>query len=384
MRQSMAAPGNYSADKSGRGTALYQKLLTEFQKNPPKGVPPDAARFGITKGTPEEWARFGVSIAHAESGFDPKTKNLADPGGSFGVFQYAHNQVPGGNAYDVDASVKAFVRDTNASAGGLRKGILGQRFSTIGKNPGRGAAYLSQAGKIAAGDATSGAPRTGAAAIPSGSMLAATGQAPEAFIMHHTSGGGTVAGLQSTLQQRHLGVEYAMDRAGNITRIGDPGAANIMPESRFRETPILGKGHPFLTNKNIVGMEVIAKDDRDVTKAQREAAARFIRENYPNTPVFGHGEINPGHKEADEGMAITSAIRAERAARAVRAAAGDKRAERDAPSPRSTRDQPEGKADGGGGPLSLNNWQAPDRKHAKIRLDNNIGADVAVNMATMA
>jgi hypothetical protein len=131
-------------------------------------------------------------------------------------------------------------------------------------------------------------------------------------------------------------------------------------------------------------MEVIAENDRDVTKAQREAAVRFIRENYPNTPVFGHGEVNPGHREPDEGMTIINAIRAERAARVVRAAAGDKRAERDAPSPRSTRDHPEGKADGGGGPLSLNNWQAPDRKHAKIRLDNNIGADVAVNMATMA
>ena len=144
-------------------------------------------------------------------------------------------------------------------------------------------------------------------------MRAATGQAPEAFIMHHTGGGGDIAGLQSTLRQRGLGVEYAMDRQGNIVQIGQPGASNIMNESRYRSSPILGKGHPFLTNRNIVGMEVIARDDRDVTPAQVAAAKKFISENYPGTPVFGHGEVNPGHKEADEGMKITSAIRSARA-----------------------------------------------------------------------
>jgi hypothetical protein len=30
----MAAPGDYSAYKSGRGAALYQKLLTEFRAHP--------------------------------------------------------------------------------------------------------------------------------------------------------------------------------------------------------------------------------------------------------------------------------------------------------------------------------------------------------------
>ena len=30
--------------------------------------------------------------------------------------------------------------------------------------------------------------------------------------------------------------------------------------------------------------------------------------------MFGHGEVNPGHKEADEGMTIVNAIRRDRAA----------------------------------------------------------------------
>jgi hypothetical protein len=127
----------------------------------------------------------------------------------------------------------------------------------------------------------------------------------KAFIMHHTGGRGTVAGVQQTLRQRGLGVEYVMDRDGNITQTGGRGAANIMPG--------WGPKGVGLNNKNILGMEVIAKNDRDVTAAQIKAAKAFIDKNYPDLPVFGHGEVNPGHKEADEGMSIVNAIRDGRA-----------------------------------------------------------------------
>ena len=100
-----------------------------------------------------------------------------------------------------------------------------------------------------------------AASTPSGAMLAATGLPPEAFVMHHTGGGRTPADIQNTLRQRGLGVEYIMDRDGNITVAGKPGAANILPG--------WGKG-AGLNNKNIVGMEVIAKDNKDVTPKQIE------------------------------------------------------------------------------------------------------------------
>jgi hypothetical protein len=126
----------------------------------------------------------------------------------------------------------------------------------------------------------------------------------KAFIMHHTGGRGTVAGVQETLRQRHLGVEYVMDRDGNIVQTGERGAANIMPGWGPK-----GQG---LNNSNILGMEVIAKNDSDVTPAQVAAAKAFIGKNYPELPVYGHGEVNPGHKEADEGMKITSAIRSDR------------------------------------------------------------------------
>ena len=211
--------------EDARGAALYQRLLTEFKANPPKGLPPDAGRYGFKTGSPEEWAAYGTSIAHAESSFNPKDSNRSDPGGSSGVFQYSHQQAFG-NAFDVDNSVKAFVRDANAAAvdpKGLRGSILGRRFSTIGKHPGLGTRYLNQARQL--GGAT---PATAPSGDDQGLPPATPGVDPAAFIMHHTSGRGTVAGVQETLRQRHLGVEYVMDREGNITATGGAGSAHMM------------------------------------------------------------------------------------------------------------------------------------------------------------
>jgi N-acetyl-anhydromuramyl-L-alanine amidase AmpD len=122
--------------------------------------------------------------------------------------------------------------------------------------------------------------------------------------MHHTGGGGTVQGVVDTLRQRGLGVQYVMDRDGRIFQVGGAGEHHIMSG--------WGRG-AGLSNANVVGMEVIAKNDRDVTERQIEAAKKFIARNYPKTPVFGHGEVNPGHKEATGGMSIVNAIRSMRA-----------------------------------------------------------------------
>jgi hypothetical protein len=40
---------------------------------------------------------------------------------------------------------------------------------------------------------------------------------------------------------------------------------------------------------------------------------RFSPPDDPNTLVYGHGEVNPGHREADEDMTVVNAIRRERA-----------------------------------------------------------------------
>lgn len=123
------------------------------------------------------------------------------------------------------------------------------------------------------------------------------------FIFHHTSGGGTPEGVVDTLNQRGLGVQYVMDREGNITRALPEGTrgAHMLP-SKIND----------LSNANTEGMEVIAKDNSDVTPAQVAAGQRFAadyQKSHPGVQFFGHGEVNPGHKEADEGMKIVNAVR---------------------------------------------------------------------------
>jgi hypothetical protein len=321
--------GSESASKS----SIYQKLLTAYSSSGLVNViPNDGAKFGITTGSAEEWARFGTAVAEAESGFDPRSQNLSDPGGSFGVFQYAHGQVPGGNAFDIDSSVAAFVRDSVASQSDLESGLLGQRFSTIGRHPER---TISKIGGVSGTRNVASSRESGGPPPPTSSsggvatsraiadvssdtstyqnpnktafparLQAVGGVDPAAFIAHHTGGRGTVQSLQDTLHQRGLGVEFAMDREGNISQIGQAGAANILSGSKFFKSSDPRSG---LSNKNIIGMEIIAKDDADITDAQRKSFAEFIAARYPNTPVLGHGEVNPGHKEADEGQSTSRA-----------------------------------------------------------------------------
>lgn len=125
----------------------------------------------------------------------------------------------------------------------------------------------------------------------------------QGFVFHHTGGRGTPSGVVDTLNQRGLGVQYVMDRDGSIYQTLPSGAkgAHILPSKGFG-----------LDNSNTAGMEVIAKDNSDVTPAQvasgQRFAAQFAAAN-PGVQFFGHGEVNPGHKEADEGMAIVNPVR---------------------------------------------------------------------------
>jgi hypothetical protein len=132
---------------------------------------------------------------------------------------------------------------------------------------------------------------------------------PAAFIFHHTGGRSDPV---PTLRQRGLGVQFVMDRDGNIKQVGGAGESHMQPGSGA------GAG---LSNANTVGMEIIARDNRDVTPAQVAAAQKFIAQHYQNIPIYGHGEVNPGHKQPDEGMAIVNAILGARAGQQAPSAA---------------------------------------------------------------
>jgi hypothetical protein len=198
--------------------------------------------------------------------------------------------------------------------GGLNSGWVGgvRRFqSQLGTKDGGGGAQTASidpnqvlgTGNVDGTGAITGASTTGGK-NPNGTDLPGRVQAvgdadPAAFITHHTSGRGTIAGVEATLQERGLGVQYVMDREGNIKQTGGPGASHIKTG--------WGEKGAGLSNRNVVGMEIIAKNDKDVTEAQKKAYAAFMAQRYPNTPIFGHGEVNPGHKEADEGLSAKNA-----------------------------------------------------------------------------
>jgi hypothetical protein len=84
----------------------------------------------------------------------------------------------------------------------------------------------------------------------------------------------------------------------------------VVVEKKSLEASGIGAG---LSNANTIGIEVIAQNDKDVTPAQVEAAKRFIpylqqKHHVAPDAVYGHGQVNPGHKEPSEGMTIVDAL----------------------------------------------------------------------------
>lgn len=133
----------------------------------------------------------------------------------------------------------------------------------------------------------------------------------EGFVVHHTGGDGTVEGVVSTLKSRGLSVQYVIDREGAIHKIMPDGAVgyHTKPGADFA-----GSKAPHLNNSNTIGVEIIAKDDKDVRPEQVAAARKLIaaeagKHGFSKDAVFGHGEVNPGHKQSDEGMSTVSIIR---------------------------------------------------------------------------
>jgi hypothetical protein len=227
--------------QTASGAAFYQKALAAFQGSGLIGkVPPGGARFGITTGSAEEWARFATGVAKAESNFNPRSANTSDPGGSFGVLQYAHNQVPGGNAYDTDASIAAFVRD---AAHGVGPGsLLARRFSTIGSHPERtirnlanyGGAQQGDGGFAGGGGQFGGAGASGGDGAGVSGPVGPTGGSAPGYVhglvsvggqqFHWGSGGGGAGSIPSGTFPIHFGdIGNVGRRIGSIAGVGGAG-----------------------------------------------------------------------------------------------------------------------------------------------------------------
>jgi N-acetylmuramoyl-L-alanine amidase len=106
------------------------------------------------------------------------------------------------------------------------------------------------------------------ARLPTGAAMT-----PQGLMIHHTSGREKGAeGVADVLRKRGLSVQFVIDREGNISQL-TPEGRTAFHAGRLER---LGGGRRW-GNWNLEGVEVIAKNEADVTDAQRAAIARLTR-----------------------------------------------------------------------------------------------------------
>ena len=129
-------------------------------------------------------------------------------------------------------------------------------------------------------------------------------KARKGFVIHHTAGRGTAEAVINTFKNTDYPTQYIIDRAGKIYRALPAG--NRGQHIRGGYGPI-GTG---LSNANTEGVEIIAKNDKDVLPIQVEAAKKLIKMlGYSPDQIYGHEEVNPGRRMKTEGMTIVNAVR---------------------------------------------------------------------------
>ena len=144
--------------------------------------------------------------------------------------------------------------------------------------------------------------------------MAPNGQEPELFVVHHTgdnhSPEAVVADWRDGPRKAdRIGSQYIMDRNGVVHDTLNEYGYSGTNHAKDLEMPGTGisKSQQGTSNKSIVGMEIIANDERDVTPAQRAALVQFAQERYPNTPFYGHGEIST-NRANNEGVPGAQAV----------------------------------------------------------------------------
>src|SRR4029077_17826102 len=125
-------------------------------------------------------------------------------------------------------------------------------------------------------------------------MNSPNGQAPVALIIHHTSGRNDAARVVEDWRTNRPGggAQMIMDRDGVIhdtqKEFGYGGTGN------FLHSVI-----PGVSNQTAVGIEVIAKDDADMTPAQLKSLQKLAGPGgpYANVRVYGHSQVSPGDRD---------------------------------------------------------------------------------------
>ena len=120
------------------------------------------------------------------------------------------------------------------------------------------------------------------------------------FVVHHTAGHGKAEDVVNILNDRGLGVQWVIDREGKVFQTFPEGlTAWHAGHKDQKDAP------SDLQNDTAQGVEVIAKNDRDVLPVQILAAFKLLKYlGYTKDQVWGHGEVTY-NKESSEGETIT-------------------------------------------------------------------------------
>ena len=116
------------------------------------------------------------------------------------------------------------------------------------------------------------------------------------FILHHTAGRGTPQGVVGILNSRKLGVQWVIDRDGKIYQ--------TLPKGSFGQhvAPNKASAPSDMSNRTSQGVEIIAKNDKDILIKQCKSALMIIKDlGYSLSNVYGHGEVQ-SNKMATEGQ----------------------------------------------------------------------------------
>ena len=107
------------------------------------------------------------------------------------------------------------------------------------------------------------------------------------FILHHTAGRGTAMDVMNVLNNRHLGVQWIIDRDGKLYK-------SLPSGHRGAHIKMIRPSVPKdLSNRTTQGVEIIAKDDTDISIEQCKTALKLIKSlGYPLSNIYGHGEVS--------------------------------------------------------------------------------------------
>lgn len=124
----------------------------------------------------------------------------------------------------------------------------------------------------------------------------------EGLVVHHTGGRGLQTAID-TLKARGLGYHYLIDRDGSVT--------NYVPDDQKAFHAGKTDKHPEIKNSNSIGVALVAKDDKDITKQQLASGFNLgqqLMAKYGIGSVYGHGETS-SHKNSEEGKTLAGALR---------------------------------------------------------------------------